>query len=60
MITVLLHTKDNNTNSREERATTLSTEEKKERGIGNAEAHREENRTAKGCSKRDLIKSKQT
>jgi len=29
MITVLLHTKDNNTNSREERATTLSTEEKK-------------------------------
>jgi len=58
MITVLLHTKDNNTNSREERATALSTEEKK-RG-GETEAYKVENRAAKGCSKKDLIKSKQT
>jgi hypothetical protein len=48
MITVLLHTRDNNTNSREERTTTLSTEGKREREKWReTEAHREEHRTAK-------------
>jgi hypothetical protein len=58
MIRVLLHPRNNNTNSREERATTLSTEGiERERQKA---AHREEKRAVKGCSKKDLIKSKQT
>lgn len=59
MITARPDTRDNNTNSGEERATTFSTDENGEEDsqTGNA---REENRTAKRCSEKDLIKSKRT
>jgi len=57
MITVLMHIRDNNTNSKEERATIFSTEGKRERDRETeretaTETHREENRTAKDVAKK--------
>ncbi len=59
MITVLMHIRDNNTNSKEERATIFSTEGKRERERDReterktaTETHREENRTAKDVAKK--------